>query len=295
LISNLPNNPQAKDRGSQRWFQQQWEDSLTATRFLYPKTTPTTQWEIFEREKATRIDAILTSRGLFSGRTLEYGCGTAGMSVYLANQGFQATATDISVDALKLADLSFRANGQRREDSFGTSAANVFHLPFPDGTFDISMSHGLLEHFNKHLLPSVLQEATRILKPDGLFLADISHGRFSVRKVARWLNFPLSLGYYLLRVDTSKLRALLANYFAGFYENRLGTREWKRALEDAGLVNVEVQVHRPFPPFTLTPALDKKYVALMEKLLPFWNRFDESQSWVARHWGWLYLAYGIKP
>jgi hypothetical protein len=140
-----------------------------------------------------------------------------------------------------------------------------------------------------------LQETTRILKPGGLFLADISHGRFSGRQVAKCLSFPLSLGYYLLRADVSKLRALLSNYFTGFYENRLGTREWKKALEDAGLTEVEVQVLRPFPPFALTPNLDKNYVALMEKLLPFWHRFDKSRSWFARHWGWLYLAYGNKP
>jgi SAM-dependent methyltransferase len=289
-------NPQSKDQGSRHWFQQQWTNSITARRYLYPKAVPTTQLEIFEREKAIRIDSILASRGLAGGQVLEYGCGTAGMSVYLANRGFHAVATDVSIDALKLANLNVQENGQCGAwDSFYTSAADVYHLPFPNDVFDITMSHGLLEHFNEQFVALVLREILRVLRPGGLFLADISHGCFSVRKIAKWLNLPLALGYYLLKADFDRLRALLSNYFDGFYENHLGPRDWREALELAGLVNVEVEVNRPFPPFSLTPALDRRYVAFLERLLPFWHWFDSSQSWFTRHWGWLYLAYGSKP
>lgn len=287
---------QSKEQGSWRWFQKQWADSLVATRYLYPKAAPSTQWEIFEREKALWIDSLLASKGLDSGLVLEYGCGTAGMSVYLANQGFQVIATDIVADALKLASLNFRENGQvGDQDGFGTAASDVCSLPFQSDTFDMAMSHGLLEHFNACFLPLVLQEVIRVLKPGGLFLADISHGRFSVRKIAKWPSFPLSFGYYLLKNDFGKLRILLSSYFSGYYENHLGVREWKKALQLAGLIEVALEVHRPFPPFALTPALDEKYVDLMEKLMPFWHRFDSSQSWFTQHWGWLYMAYGTKP
>jgi len=296
-LSNIPYvNPQSKDQGSRCWFQQQWADSLAARRYLYPQAAPTTQWEIFEREEAIRIDSMLADKGLSSGQVLEYGCGTAGMSVYLANQGFQTIATDVSVDALRLANLNFQENGRSSvRGSFYTSAADVYRLPFKSDVFDITMSYGLLEHFDEQSIALVLQEVIRVLRPGGFFLADISHGCFSVRKLAKWLSFPTSLGYYLLRADFEKLRTLLANYFDGFYENHLGPWEWKKALEMVGLVDVKVEVHRPFPPFSLTPALDKRYVALLEKLLPFWHWFDSSQSWFTRRWGWLYLAYGSKP
>jgi SAM-dependent methyltransferase len=296
LTDNLRPDPQLKDQGSQSWFRQQWADSLVKERYLYPKATPTTQWEMFEREKAIRIDALLARKGLSSGRVLEYGSGTAGMSVYLANQGFQVIATDVSCDALRLANLNMQENGQGDvRQRFHTSAADVYHLPFPSDVFDMTMSHGLLEHFNPQSVALVLWEVMRVLKPGGIFLADISHGRFSVRQAARWLSLPLSLGYYLLRADFGRLRTLLSHYFVGFYENRLGPREWKRALEFAGLTDVAVEVQRPFPPFPLTPTLDRGYVALLEKLLPFWRKFDSTQSWVTQRWGWLYLAYGSKP
>lgn len=250
---------------------------------------------MFEREKAAWIDVILSGKGISSGWVLEYGCGTAGMSVYLANQGFQAVATDISMDALVLANMNFRENGcHNGKSNFFISAADVCRLPFQDDIFDISMSHGLLEHFRQDVLPLVLQEAVRILKPGGLFLADISHGRFSARKVARWLNFPVSLVYYLCRGEFVKLRKFLSACF-DLYENRLDPHQWKQTLEGAGLTDVQVKVLRPFPPFSLTPALDRQYVALMTKLLPLWHRFDRSQSWFTQRWGWLYLAYGIKP
>lgn len=287
---------QSKDQGSRRWFREQWANSLAAERCLYPKGKPITQWEMFEREKALHIDAILAEHGLSKGWVLEFGCGTGGMSVYLANQGFQAIATDVSSDAVRLANLNFQKNGQRDDPGgFCTTAADVYRLPFQSNVFDVAMSHGVLEHFDQRSLPLVVQEVIRTLKPGGLFLADIAHGRFSARKVARWFSFPLLFGYHLLTANTDKLRATFSDYFESYYENALTQEEWRDILEHCGLINVELKVHRPFPPFPLTPMLNRKYVDLMEKLLPLWRWFDNSQSWLARHLGWLYLAYGTKP
>jgi len=284
-----------KREGSQQWFDDHWQAALEQGRYLYPKAVPSTQWELFEREKATLIDRLLDEKHISDGLALECGCGTAGMSVYLANKGFRAAATDISLTALKLAQLNARENGVGSAvGNVHVLASDVFRLPFPDDVFDLVMSHGLLEHFDGESLGRVMGEMVRVLRPGGLFLADISHGCFSVRKVARWLNLPVSLAYYLCRADFDRFRVRWRAHFDGFYENDLNAEQWADELELARLSDVDVRVLRPFPPLDLTASIGTIYVALMEKLMGLWHWFDRSQSWLTRRWGWLYLAHGTK-
>jgi SAM-dependent methyltransferase len=290
-----PQSKHKKSEGSQLWFDEQWQVGHRDTRYLYPRETPRTQWELFEREKALHIDRLLETRRLYKGLALECGCGTAGMSVYLANKGFGSVATDTSTAALALARLNADDNClPEAVGTVSTAAADVRHLPFPDDVFDVVMSHGLLEHFHRDLVGPVLREMVRVLTPGGLFLADIAHGCFSVRKLARWVEFPVSCVYYLCRADRGKLRALWRSRTDGFYENDLDDKQWEEALRLSTLAEVELDVLRPFPPFALTPALDRLYVRFMERLLPLWRRFDDSQSRLTRRWGWLYLAHGTK-
>jgi len=282
--------------GSAQWFDDHWECALERVTYLYPRESPTTQWELFEREKTRHIDHLLKERQLSGGLVLECGCGTGGMSIYLANQRWTAIATDISRKALDLARLNAHENLE--SDALGQVqllAADVLSLPFTDNSCHVVMSHGLLEHFDLLSARAVLREMVRVLRPGGLLLADISHGSFSVRKVTRWLNLPVSLVYYICRADLYSLRAMWRSYFDGFYENSLNTEDWERELKTAALSEVQVEVLRPFPPLDLTPSMDRLYVRLMQRLLRFWLWFDQAQSWFTRRWGWLYLAYGAKP
>lgn len=209
---------QDRPRGSRQWFDDHWRRSLEQGRFLYPRADPASQWELFERQKAIRVDQILDEKRISAGLALECGCGTAGMSVYLANRGFMAIGTDVSPNALELARMNVLENGSADGISrLQLLGADAFVLPFSDGSFDLVMSHGLLEHFDRQSLRRVMRETVRVLKPGGLFLADISHGAFSVRKVARWLNLPATVAYYVCRTDFDGLKALRRAYFDGFY------------------------------------------------------------------------------
>jgi len=285
-----------RTEGSTEWFDDHWQRSLEQRRFLYPRAVPATQWELFEREKARHIDLLLNDKRLSVGLVLECGCGTAGMSIYLANHGYTAVAVDLSRKALALARLNTLENSEGDAVSrVHLLEGDVLSLPFGDECCDVVMSHGLLEHFDPPSLRIVLGEMVRVLRPGGLFLADIAHGGFSVRKVARWLNLLVILVYYLCRGDTDKLRITWASYFDGFYENRLDPRQWTHEFELAGLADTEMKVMRPFPPLDLTPSVGKMYVAFMERSLRFWHWFDASQSWLSRKWGWLYLAHAAKP
>lgn len=293
--ATVPESGHNEAAGSREWFDDHWGCSLLRRRVLYPKEVPATQWELFEREKARHIDQLLSGKDLTAGLVLECGCGTAGMSIYLANRGFSAVATDVSHRALDLARLNGEENamGEART-SLHLVAADVTRLPFADMSFDIVMSHGLLEHFDVRSLRTVLVEMVRVLTPGGLFLADIAHGGFSVRKVARWLSLPVALVYHLLRTDKDSLKLLWSSFCDGFYENRLNPNQWTAEFLSAGLTDTHVKVMRPFPPLDLPASMGRMYVSMMARLLRFWSWFDHAQSWATRRWGWLYLAHGTK-
>ncbi|MBC7261012.1 MAG: methyltransferase domain-containing protein, partial [Chloroflexi bacterium] len=172
---------------------------------------------------------------------------------------------------------------------------DALRLPFADGAFDVAMSYGLLEHFDQQAISFCLQESYRVLKPGGVLVGDIVHSRFSARKVAIGLNFAASAVYHVLRGQWRRVPSLSQGYFHPFYENTLGLAEWKEYLRRNGFADVRILCIRPFPALAVTGALEKLYIRLMEAMLPFYRWFDESQSWLSRHWGWTYLFYATKP
>ena len=281
-------------KGSPEYFKGFWA-SATQHDYGYPRPIPRTQWDLFEREKARLIEQFLGDSKLPDRLALEYGCGSAGMSVYLAARGFRAVATDINLEAVHVARANWEENGSpTAETPFATAAADAFHLPFRDSSFDIVMSYGLLEHFDRGALTESLHETRRLLRPGGVFLGDIAHGAFSVRKVGTWLNFAVSAVYHALRGQFRRLPSLYAAYFRPFYENDLGLTEWEGCLKTSGFAEVVMLCTRPFPPLAITGQLERVYLLLMEKALRFYRWFDESQSCLSRRWGWTYLFRAVK-
>jgi SAM-dependent methyltransferase len=281
--------------GSQEYFKQFWSGAGEQD-YAYPRAIPRTQWDLFEREKVLLVQRFLAESEAPGTLALEYGCGSAGMSVYLANQGFRAVATDISVEALQVARANWEQNAAEAVQTLFTAAlVDAFHLPFRDSAFDNVMSYGLLEHFDRGALAGSLAETRRVLRPGGVFLGDSVHGRFSARKVATWLNFGASWIYHALRGRFRELASLPGAYFHPFYENDLGLADWRECLSSAGFVQVQVLCTRPFPPLAIAGRLERLYVSLMEKAVRFYRWFDESQSWLSRRWGWTYLFRAVKP
>ena len=284
--------------GSKEAFDLDWQEALETRDprwFSYPAEAPTNQTEIFEWVKARRIEELLSARGLTTGRVLELGCGSAGISTFLANEGYQVCALDISMNALRVAQLNADLHGS--PESLTTVCGDILRLPFADGGFDVVMSYGLLEHFREMELPGLLRESLRLLRPGGLFLADIVPGpsRISIRTVGIAVSFISSLIYHLARGRRDKLRQLYSAYFGHLYENTLDDKAWARILTQAGLQSVQVEVCRPFPPLAISGRLEQTYVKLMQRAMPLWRSFDGRNNWLTRRWGWMYLAHGTSP
>jgi SAM-dependent methyltransferase len=284
--------------GSATDFDREWAKALdrdVGQVLIYPAAQPATQFDLFEKVKSEEIDALLEDHHFTSGLVLEYGCGAAGISIYLANRGFRTVALDLSPKALYLARLNMERHRAASEPGqIAMTTGNVLRLPFADAVFGVVMSYGLLEHFAPDVVDAVLNEVIRTLRPGGLFLADIVPGRFSVRTLGTWLSLIASIVFHALTLRWQRLSELPGAYLDALYENDLDDRAWSSALQRGGLHDVQVRICHPFPPLALSGQPEKIYVSLMRRLYPVWRWFHHTQPLWARWWGWLYLVWGVK-
>lgn len=130
-----------------------------------------------------------------NGSILEAGCGLGRWSFYLNEMGFDTIGIDIAKTAIKRAHKYAK---EKRIDS-DLVVADVEHLPFRDGTFDLILSLGVIEHFVRGNRDRVMKESYRCLRKKGILFL------------------------------TTPNRFLIAHTLLRFYSNL--KREWKVGLE----------------------------------------------------------------
>jgi ubiquinone/menaquinone biosynthesis C-methylase UbiE len=92
-------------------------------------------------------------------QTLELGCGTGRLSA------FAAIATDASTTSLAIA--------RARNPATHFATADAERLPFPPASFDAVFSFHLLMHLETSAVRAIFAESFRVLRPGGVFVADI--------------------------------------------------------------------------------------------------------------------------
>ncbi|MFJ8935028.1 class I SAM-dependent methyltransferase [Streptomyces sp. NPDC102365] len=112
-----------------------------------------------------------TVTGLPPGDALDLGCGDGGDALWLAGQGWQVTAADISAVAVERLAALARSHGLG--DRVTTVQRNV-DMSFPPGVFDLICAHYL---HTPHDLDraTVLRSAAHALRPGGRLLV-VDHG-----------------------------------------------------------------------------------------------------------------------
>ena len=129
----------------------------------------------------------------WSGRAvLEAGCGIGTDGARFAAAGAHYTGIDFSPTALSLARGRFSVENLPGHFLAGSAT----HLPFPDDTFDLVYSHGVIHHVND--TAEAAQEFLRVLKPGGTVLVMVYHRRsfnyqFSIMMLRRALAALLLL------------------------------------------------------------------------------------------------------
>jgi 2-polyprenyl-3-methyl-5-hydroxy-6-metoxy-1,4-benzoquinol methylase len=111
-----------------------------------------------------QVDDLLHALGDLKGkRVLDLGCGWGNFSVWLAKQGAQVTAVDLSEALLDAARVLAEANGVTCE----FRVADIVALPFDDGQFDVVTGIAILHHLSEQDVRSAIGECRRVLKSGG--------------------------------------------------------------------------------------------------------------------------------
>ncbi len=110
-----------------------------------------------------RHTEVLIEQTAPAGKTaLDVGCGDGGLVRALARAGAQAIGLEISEGQLA------RARAAEAVSGADYLAGQAEHLPFPDRDLDLVIFFNSLHHIPRHKMDAAVEEAGRVLKPDGL-------------------------------------------------------------------------------------------------------------------------------
>jgi SAM-dependent methyltransferase len=139
----------SQDPASVESFGFQWSWDST------PRTAEDLEWRIASRFGCTRADFV-------GRRVLDAGCGAGAQAAALTEWGARVTAIDLSAAV----DVAARLPALRAAT---VAQADLAHLPFPDGAFDVVYCEGVLQHTEDSA--PILAEFRRVLALGGLLLA----------------------------------------------------------------------------------------------------------------------------
>lgn len=153
------------------------------------------------RYRAERFIPRLVDFSRWRGhQVLEIGCGVGTDALQFLRSGAKLTALDLSSRSVRLA----RARARQEGHAARFLNADAEGLPFPDASFDLVYSWGVLHHTPD--TQAAIDEVCRVLRPGGTALVMLYH-----RHSLRCLLFYLRQGLLRGRPLTS-LSRLLARY-----------------------------------------------------------------------------------
>ena len=120
-------------------------------------------YAVFEYYRSAKVIAFLERAGVaVRGRVLDAGCGGGGMPVSLAEEASLVVGID---PAPRFQTAGVALGRERRLPNLRFAQADGMFLPFRDGSFDLVLSHAVIEHFAD--APLYLRECARVLAPGG--------------------------------------------------------------------------------------------------------------------------------
>jgi SAM-dependent methyltransferase len=161
--------PRSTDTSSRREFWTEYQPGYRASE------APIGSPEFFAEVEAQRyalepdiLDIVEFER--WAGKdVLEAGCGIATDGMRFVRAGARYTGVDFSPTALELA-------GRRPELQDGAARfvrGSIADLPFPDGSFDLVYSNGVIHH--EPATPRAVEEFHRVLRPGGTAIVMVYH------------------------------------------------------------------------------------------------------------------------
>ena len=242
---------QQKISGSTDEFDRNWRLRHEATYNHWTAATPANQVQLAFRSHWEVFSELIGPQELDQKKALEVGCGRGSLSSYFVAAGWDVTLLDYSQAVIDTARSVFATNGHQAE--FVTGDAN--DLPFPDNSFDVTYSIGLLEHFEDVRQP--IAESLRVLRPGGWFLGYIVPERpNNLQRYFNWINGVLKFVAY---VSQGKRNAKPPK--TTIYRSDLDSRRYIDAMAGLeyeslmvfGMYSLPMLSHSPEFPFSLLP------------------------------------------
>jgi SAM-dependent methyltransferase len=148
-------------------------------------------YALFEYYRSAKVMAFLERAGVaVRGRILDAGCGGGGMPLSLAEE----TRFVVGIDpAERFQEAGVRLGRDRGVTNLAFALADGMYLPFAAGTFDLVLSHAVIEHVPD--APLYLRECARVLAPGGrVYLSTAPYLSFAGAHLPRLkLQVPLHL------------------------------------------------------------------------------------------------------
>jgi SAM-dependent methyltransferase len=146
-------------------------------------------YALFEYYRSAKVIAFLERAGVpVGGRVLDAGCGGGGMPLSLAEEAAAVVGID---PAERFQDAGVRLGRERGLRNLHFALADGMALPFPDGAFDLVLSHAVIEHVAD--APLYLRECARVLAPRGhVYLSTAPYLSFAGAHLPR-LKIPVPL------------------------------------------------------------------------------------------------------
>jgi SAM-dependent methyltransferase len=122
-------------------------------------------YALFEYYRSAKVLRFLERVGVpITGRILDAGCGGGGMPLSLAEHATLVVGID---PAERFQDAGVKLGKERGLKHLHFALADGMALPFPERTFDLVLSHAVIEHVAD--APLYLRECARVLAPGGHF------------------------------------------------------------------------------------------------------------------------------
>ena len=146
-------------------------------------------YALFEYYRSAKVIAFLDRAGVaLNGRILDAGCGGGGMPLSLAEEARLVVGID---PAERFQEAGVRLGRERSLTNLHFALGDGMYLPFRDGSFDLVLSHAVIEHVAD--APLYLREAARVLAPGGrMYLSTAPYLSFAGAHLPR-LKVPVPL------------------------------------------------------------------------------------------------------
>lgn len=153
---------------------QYWNAHPCGTQFTHLEPGSKEFYEEVERfryESQPFMRRVMEFDGFKGKRLLEIGCGLGTDLLQFARGGAIVTGVDLTPASIELVKRRFNLYGL----AVDARVADAEKLPFPDNSFDVVYSFGVLHHTPN--TPKAVDEVYRVLKPGGKIVIMLYHTR----------------------------------------------------------------------------------------------------------------------